>query len=99
MPGPDPLPPPARHLRWPAVLVVAVLLILLVIAGRRLGVLLGAASGHLDQLGMWAPAAFVAACALATVLFLPAWPLTIVGGALFGLVRGTLLALGGATLG
>ena len=86
-------------MRWPALLLVVALLVVLVLAGRRLGTILGETSGQLDQLGPWAPAAYVAAHAMATMLLLPASVLTVAGGALFGLLRGTLLTLAGATLG
>jgi uncharacterized membrane protein YdjX (TVP38/TMEM64 family)/rhodanese-related sulfurtransferase len=49
--------------------------------------------------GVLAPAVFVAAYALATVLFLPGSILTLAGGALFGPVAGTFYSLTGATLG
>lgn len=88
-----------RRVPWLKILVAVTLLALLLFAGRKLGVLLGQAAGKLDQLGPWATVAFVAAYAMATVLLLPGSILTLVGGALFGLVRGTLLVLLGATLG
>ncbi len=50
-------------------------------------------------LGPWAPLAFVALYAVGTVLFAPGSVLTLAGGALFGPAWGTLLNLGGATLG
>ncbi len=49
--------------------------------------------------GAWGPLLFVAAYALAAVLFLPGSVLTLAGGALFGPVLGTLYNLTGATLG
>ncbi|HHH35881.1 MAG TPA: TVP38/TMEM64 family protein [Gammaproteobacteria bacterium] len=49
--------------------------------------------------GPWAPLAFIAIYALATVLFLPGSVLTLAGGALFGPVLGTFCSLTGATLG
>ncbi|MDA8364472.1 MAG: VTT domain-containing protein [Gammaproteobacteria bacterium] len=49
--------------------------------------------------GPWAPAAFMAIYALATVLFVPGSVLTLAGGALFGPVAGTFYNLTGATLG
>lgn len=50
-------------------------------------------------LGGWAPAGFIAAFALATVLFLPGALFGLAGGALFGPIWGTLWNLAGATLG
>jgi len=49
--------------------------------------------------GEFAPLFFVAAYALATVVFLPGSILTIAGGALFGPIAGTFYSLTGATLG
>ncbi|GAB4437649.1 MAG: hypothetical protein OHK0026_03020 [Rhodocyclaceae bacterium] len=49
--------------------------------------------------GPWAPLAFIAVYAAATVLFLPGALLTLVAGALFGAVPGALYSLIGATLG
>jgi uncharacterized membrane protein YdjX (TVP38/TMEM64 family)/rhodanese-related sulfurtransferase len=53
----------------------------------------------LAEAGAWAPLAFVAIYAVATVLFLPGSVLTLAAGALFGIVAGALYALAGATLG
>lgn len=53
----------------------------------------------LTDAGAWAPLAFVAIYAAATVLFLPGSVLTLAAGALFGIVGGALYALAGATLG
>ncbi len=53
----------------------------------------------LADAGAWAPLAFVAIYAAATVLFLPGSVLTLAAGALFGIVGGALYALIGATLG
>jgi uncharacterized membrane protein YdjX (TVP38/TMEM64 family)/rhodanese-related sulfurtransferase len=53
----------------------------------------------LRDLDVWAPAAFVAAFALATVLFVPGSLFGLAGGALFGPAWGTVLNLAGATLG
>ena len=53
----------------------------------------------LAEAGAWAPLAFVAIYAAATVLFLPGSVLTLAAGALFGIVAGALYALAGATLG
>lgn len=49
--------------------------------------------------GAAGPLLFMLLYAFATVLFLPGWVLTLVGGALFGPVWGTVLNLSGATLG
>jgi hypothetical protein len=54
---------------------------------------------ELQRFGRWAPLLFVGLYALSTVLFVPGSVLTVVGGALFGPVWGTLWNLTGATLG
>jgi uncharacterized membrane protein YdjX (TVP38/TMEM64 family)/rhodanese-related sulfurtransferase len=52
-----------------------------------------------DAAGVWAPVAFMALFALATVLFVPGVIFGLVGGALFGPVWGALWSLLGATAG
>lgn len=52
-----------------------------------------------EDLGAWAPLVFIPGYALATVLFIPGSLLTLAGGALFGLWKGTLFVFVGATLG
>ena len=58
-----------------------------------------ALSRWLAGAGVWAPLAFIALYAAATVFFLPGSVLTLVAGALFGAVPGALYSLTGATLG
>lgn len=53
----------------------------------------------IDGLGAWGPIAFVAIYNLATVLFLPGSLLTLGGGAIFGLWKGSILVFIAATLG
>ena len=53
----------------------------------------------LAQAGWWAPLAFMALYAVATVLFLPGSVLTLAAGALFGVFPGALYSLAGASLG
>jgi uncharacterized membrane protein YdjX (TVP38/TMEM64 family) len=52
-----------------------------------------------EGLGPWGPAAFVVGYVVAAVAFVPGSLLTLAAGAIFGLVRGTLYVLAGATLG
>lgn len=59
----------------------------------------GAITATLNDLGVWAPAGFVALYALGTVLFFSGALLSLAGGALFGPVWGTLWNLLGAMLG
>jgi uncharacterized membrane protein YdjX (TVP38/TMEM64 family) len=58
-----------------------------------------ALESRLRNLGWWAPAAFIAYYALATALFFPGSLLTLLGGAIFGPLWGTLWNLCGATVG
>jgi uncharacterized membrane protein YdjX (TVP38/TMEM64 family)/rhodanese-related sulfurtransferase len=58
-----------------------------------------ALSHWLAAAGVWAPLAFIAFYAAATVLFFPGAVLTLAAGALFGAVPGSLYSLVGATLG
>ena len=54
---------------------------------------------RIDALGPWAGAVFVLVYAAASVLLLPVWILTVAAGAVFGVARGSVLVLLGATLG
>ena len=58
-----------------------------------------ALNAWLRRLGIFAPAAFIALYAVGTVVFLPGWVFSLVGGALFGPFWGALIDLIGATLG
>lgn len=76
-----------------------VLIVALVLAGRRAAGLVPAFAGWVGRLGAWGPVAFIAGYALATVAFVPGSLLTLAAGAIFGLARGTLLVFVAATLG
>lgn len=67
--------------------------------GRSLAPRLLSIVAHIQSLGSAAPAAFICIYALAVVALVPASLLTIAGGAVFGLIRGVIYALIGATLG
>lgn len=51
-----------------------------------------------ESFGVWAPVAYVVAYVVAGLLFVPATPLTLAGGVLFGTFEGTLYALAAAVL-
>jgi uncharacterized membrane protein YdjX (TVP38/TMEM64 family) len=68
-------------------------------AGRSLAPRVLSIVAHIQSLGPAAPLAFIAIYALAVVSLIPASLLTIAGGAVFGLIRGVIYALIGATLG
>jgi uncharacterized membrane protein YdjX (TVP38/TMEM64 family) len=71
----------------------------LVLLGRQLSAQLPRLTAAVDAQGVWGPLAFIAAYAVACVAFVPASILTLAAGALFGVVKGTLFVLVGATLG
>lgn len=64
-----------------------------------LGDTLGRLIERIDALGAWAGIVFVLAYALASVLLLPVWILTVAAGGVFGVALGSVLVLIGATLG
>jgi uncharacterized membrane protein YdjX (TVP38/TMEM64 family) len=71
----------------------------LVFAARHFGGYLPKIAASIEQLGPWGPLAFIAAYVVATVSFVPGSVLTLSGGALFGVVGGTLYVLVAATIG
>jgi uncharacterized membrane protein YdjX (TVP38/TMEM64 family) len=88
--------PSARILR---LLLAAVILVGLIALGRQLSGQLPRLTAAVEGLGVWGPLAFIAVYAVACVAFVPASLLTFGAGALFGLVKGTIVVLLGATLG
>jgi uncharacterized membrane protein YdjX (TVP38/TMEM64 family) len=86
-----------RRLTW-AVLGLAALTAL-ILGGRRLGQYIPQFAGWVEGLGAWGPVVFILGYAAATVAFIPGSLLTLAAGAIFGLARGTLYTLLGATLG
>lgn len=81
------------------VLIAIVVIVVLVLLGRQLSGQLPRLTSAVESLGAWGPVTFIAAYAIACVAFVPASLLTLAAGALFGVVRGTLFVLVGATLG
>jgi uncharacterized membrane protein YdjX (TVP38/TMEM64 family) len=92
---------PARSSRWLKLILMAIsgLLALLVLSQLPIQAYLQQALAWVQSLGSWGAIAFVLIYALATVLFLPGSLLTLGGGALFGLVWGTVWVFSGAMLG
>jgi uncharacterized membrane protein YdjX (TVP38/TMEM64 family) len=76
-----------------------VVVVALIVLGKQLSAQLPRLTAAVDSLGAWGPIAFVAGYALACVAFVPASLLTLAAGALFGVVKGTIFVLLGATLG
>jgi uncharacterized membrane protein YdjX (TVP38/TMEM64 family) len=89
-----------RKLRWKWIALTLIVAALIVIA-RLLPVVdwLKSFNAWVDHLGPLGFVAFVAIYALATVLFVPGWPLTVGAGLTFGLVLGTTAASLGSTIG
>jgi uncharacterized membrane protein YdjX (TVP38/TMEM64 family) len=56
-------------------------------------------AARVHALGFWGPLMFVFGYAAAVILFVPAVPLTLAAGAIFGLLRGTVYAFTAAVLG
>ncbi len=101
---PRPAPPAEAggRSRWKTLAYVAgglALVAALFLAGRQLGGYVDEFGAWIDGLGLWGPVAFIAGYAVATVAFAPGSLLTLAAGALFGLVRGTVYAWTGATIG
>jgi len=81
------------------VMIVLAVVVVLVLLGRQLSGQLPRLTAAVDALGVWGPIVFIAGYAIACVAFVPASLLTLAAGALFGVVRGTVFVLIGATLG
>lgn len=80
-------------------LVVIVLCMLVLVRILPTGDAIQSVVGWVEQRGVFAPFAFVGAYLVVTVFMLPAWPLSVAAGALFGLFAGTAAVATGATLG
>ena len=87
--------------RWrlPLVLAIVGAVGLLIVGGRHLAETVPRFAHWAQGLGGWGPAVFIAGYAVATVLFVPGLLLTLAAGAIFGVARGTLYTMLGATLG
>ncbi len=79
-------------------LAIALLGALLFLA-RQAGSLIPDFVRWVDDLGFWGPAVFILGYAVATVAFVPGSLLTLAGGAVFGLAKGSLWVFVGASLG
>ncbi len=78
-------------------LVILAVVVALVVLGRQVPV--DEVLAWIDGLGFWGPVVLAAVYVVATVLLVPGSLLTLGGGALFGVVTGTLTVSVGATLG
>jgi len=80
-----------------ALAVVAVAAFLLV--GREAAGLLQDFAAFVEGIGIWAPVVFIAGYALAVVALIPGSLLTLAGGAIFGLLQGTIYVFIAAVIG
>jgi uncharacterized membrane protein YdjX (TVP38/TMEM64 family) len=85
-----------KLLRGLAILGVAVAIVLV---ARQASAAIPRFAEWVAGLGAAAPIIFAGAYIVATILLVPGSLLTLAGGALFGIVRGTLLVLGAASMG
>jgi uncharacterized membrane protein YdjX (TVP38/TMEM64 family) len=85
----------------PKVIITIVAIAAIVVLARtfHLGQVFAAALDRIRSMGALAPALFIVIYIAGAVLFVPGALLTIVGGALFGLVWGTVYVSIGATIG
>lgn len=85
---------------WKLVLIILIVGAALVLAVKfDIRELLRSTLAWIGNLGAWGPLLFIAIYIVASVLFIPASVLTLGAGALFGIVRGSLYVIIGATLG
>ena len=81
------------------VIIAIVVVIALVLLGRQLNGQVPRLTAAVDGLGAWGPIVFILAYMIASIAFVPASLLTLGAGALFGVVKGTVFVMVGATLG
>ena len=97
---PDSFAPPGRGRRLRTLVILAAVVAVIVVAwSLGLGHAVPRIQAYLRHLGPWAPAAFVLFYAVYTVAALPATPLTVAAGALFGSAIGVAVVSVGATFG
>lgn len=78
---------------------VAIPILIALALGRLLSPWLPQFAAWVNTMGVWAPVAFVATYVVVVVCMLPAFLLTMVGGAVFGFAKGSMLVMTGAMLG
>ncbi|MCZ6782777.1 MAG: TVP38/TMEM64 family protein [Proteobacteria bacterium] len=74
-------------------------LVTLVLLARQAGEYIPLFAEWVEDQGIWGPVAFIAVYAAATVAFVPGSLLTLAGGAVFGLWKGSLYVFAAAVLG
>ncbi|MEX2673079.1 MAG: VTT domain-containing protein [Phycisphaeraceae bacterium] len=87
--------------RWVKLISIGLIIIGLLLIAQALptGQWMQALVGWVQQLGPLGPIIYIGVYAMATVLMLPAWPLSVAAGMIFGLWLGSLVVLVGATSG
>ena len=82
---------------WVLAAIVVAAVVFLV--GRRIAAFVPAFAAWVEELGPLGPVVFIAGFIVATIAMVPGLVLTLTGGALFGIVRGTCFVFVGASLG
>jgi len=98
MPGPR-TPPVSAGRLFVRLTLVALVVVALILLGRRAGALVPHFAAWVSGLGPWGPVAFIVGYALACVAFIPASLLTLAAGAIFGVLKGVAFVFLGASLG
>lgn len=92
-------PPSTARSRWILVVLALVVIVTLIVAGRRIATAIPSFASYINSLGAVGPVVFVLGYVIATVAFIPGSLLTLAAGAIFGLTEGVLLVFIAATLG
>ena len=95
---PSPRTEDARS-RYTKPILVAAALVAVVLLARQVGGYVPALVAWVDGLGFWGPLVYILVYAAATVLFVPGAILTLAGGAIFGVLEGTVIVWLAAVLG
>jgi uncharacterized membrane protein YdjX (TVP38/TMEM64 family) len=70
-----------------------------ILGGRQIAGYIPRFAAWVEELGVWGPVVFILGYAIAAIAFVPGSLLTLAAGVIFGLVKGTIYTLIGATLG
>jgi uncharacterized membrane protein YdjX (TVP38/TMEM64 family) len=89
----------ARRLPVARIGLLLLALAAVIVLAREAGGEFPAFAARIEAMGAWGPLVFVLGYVIAVVAFVPAAPLTLIAGALFGIVAGTLYVLAAASLG
>lgn len=90
---------PSQSARWLRIGLAVAVVVALVLLGRRAGSAVPEFAASIAGLGALGPVVFVLGYAIATVAFIPGSLLTLAAGAVFGLLKGTIVVFAGATIG